>query len=299
MQLLESVRSLLGQRLPNLPGTSALHGVRPGLASATLLTTDDDPEWPSARIGVAEALWGEGFLFPGGREEALRLARPLGLSAASSLLLIGAGSGGASRGITSELGVWVTGYESNPRLVALANERNLRAGLGRRAQVEPWDPFAPKFPPHYFHHAIAIEPLRGAPVEPLLAAVAAALKPVGQFVLVDLVADQANTSMDAGVTHWAELDHRPPELPTELSITKYLGQLGFDVRIVEDVSQRHMHEAIEGWSHAVQTIEGALPSPHQLSLIVSEAELWLARLRLMRTGRLRLVRWHAISTQTA
>jgi SAM-dependent methyltransferase len=294
MRLLESVRSLLGQRPQSLPGTAVSREDRPGLVPATLLAADDDPEWPSARIGVAEALWGEGFVFPGGREEALRLAKPLGLSAASSLLLIGAGSGGAPRGITTELGVWVTGYESNPRLVALANERNLRAGLGRRAQVEPWDPFAPKFPPHYFHHAIAIEPLRGAPVEPLLGAIAAALKPAGQFVLVELVADQATVPMDASVRHWAELDHRPPELPTELNITKYLSQLGFDVRIVEDVSQRHMHEAIEGWCHAVQAIEGALPSPHQLSLIVSEAELWLARLRLMRTRRLRLVRWHAI-----
>jgi hypothetical protein len=32
----------------------------------------------------------------------------------------------------------------------------------------------------------------------------------------------------------------------------------------------------------------------QLALIVREAELWMARLRLMRERRLRLVRWHAI-----
>ncbi len=291
---MESVRSLLGLRPPPLPGTPAPREAQPSLVPAAPLAADDDPEWPSARIGVAEALWGEGFLFPGGREVALRLAKPLGLSAASSVLLIGAGSGGAPRGITTELGGWVTGYESNPRLVALANERNLRAGLGRRAQVEAWDPFAPSFPLHYFHHAIAIEPLRGAPVEPLLTAVAAALKPAGQFVLVETVTDQATIATDASVMHWAELDHRPPDVPTELGITKYLGQLGFDVRIVEDVSRPHMHEAIEGWCRAVQTIEGARPSPHQLSLIVSEAELWLARLRLMRTRRLRLVRWHAM-----
>ena len=103
------------------------------------LAEDDDPVWPSARISVAEALWGEGFLFPGGGAEVLRLAKPLGLTAASSLLLIGAGTGGPPRRIAAEFGVWVTGYEANPHLVALANERSQRAGLGRRAQVEHWD----------------------------------------------------------------------------------------------------------------------------------------------------------------
>ena len=76
----------------------------------------------------------------------LRLAKPLGLSAASSLLLIGAGSGGAPSRVAEEFGVWVTGYEANARLLEVANERSRRAGLGRRAQVEPWDPQAPNFP---------------------------------------------------------------------------------------------------------------------------------------------------------
>ncbi len=189
MQLLETVRSLLGLHVPVSPAMLRAPA-GPSLLSPTALPEDDDPEWPTARISVAEALWGEGFLFPGGHDEALRLATPLGLTAASSLLFVGAGTGGAPRSITTELGVWVTGYECNVHLVEVANERNARSGLGRRAQVELWDPIAPKFPPHYFHHAIAVEPLHGAPMEPVLAAMAAAMKPSGQLVLVEAVADR-------------------------------------------------------------------------------------------------------------
>src|SRR5690349_23629803 len=147
--LLDSVRHLLGL----LAGTADEEKGAPEPQPLTLLSAeialpeDDDPVWPRARIAVAEALWGEGFLLPGGGEEVVRLAKPLGLSTASSLLLIGAGTGGPPRHIAAELGVWVTGYEANPRLVALANERSQRAGLGRRAQVESWDPQRP-----YFHH---------------------------------------------------------------------------------------------------------------------------------------------------
>jgi len=73
-------------------------------------------------------------LFPGGREETLRLAKALGLSAAFSLLLLGIGSGGPGRSIAKEFGGWVSGYKA--RLAALANERTQRDGLGRRAEVE-------------------------------------------------------------------------------------------------------------------------------------------------------------------
>jgi hypothetical protein len=290
--LLETVRKLLGwqEQATELPFATAPTLLAPELAHVE----DDDPAWPSARIGIAEALWGEGFLSPGGAAETLRLAKPMGLSAASSLVLLGAGSGGPVRSIATSLGVWVSGFEANPRLAALANERSVRAGLGRRAQVETWDPAAPTFHRHYYHHGIALEPLRGAKPEPTLAALALALKPGGQLVLVELVADTALDAADPTVATWARLEHRPPIAPGELLVTRVLGRLGFDVRIVEDISRRNVQQSVAGWLTAVHAMEDTRPTTHELALLVKEAELWLARDRLLRTGRLRLVRWHAI-----
>jgi cyclopropane fatty-acyl-phospholipid synthase-like methyltransferase len=265
------------------------------LSAEIALPEDDDPVWPRARIAVAEALWGEGFLLPGGGEEVVRLAKPLGLSTASSLLLIGAGTGGPPRHIASQLGVWVTGYEANSRLVALANERGQRAGLGRRAQVESWDPQQPKFPAGYFHHGMAVEPLRGEPPGPLLKAIKRALKPGGQFVLEELVADRPLQPAEPAVNTWVRLGHRAIMVPSELAMTDALAQLGFDVRIVEDVSQRQMQQALQGWRAIVRRMAQDHAGLRQVSLVVREAELWLARIRLMRAQQLRLVRWHALS----
>jgi SAM-dependent methyltransferase len=293
--LLDSVRNLLGWHPAAAVALTAAVDPVQSLVPGAALADDDDPIWPSARIGVAEALWGEGFLFPGGGPEVLRLTAPLGLSAASSLLLIGAGSGGPPRRIAEQFGVWVTGYEANARLAALANERSHGAGLGRRAQVEPWDPLAPRFPRRYFHHGLAIQALRGASPEPLLAAAAKALKPGGQLVLLETVSDLPLDPADSTVATWARLDHRPASVPTELAITEIIRRLGFDVRIVEDVSRREMQNAIRGWRTAVQAMAGARPALRQVAVVVREAELWLARLHLMRAGRLRQVRWHAIA----
>jgi hypothetical protein len=84
-------------------------------------------------------------------------------------------------------------------------------------------------------------------------------------------------------------------VPSELAITDALAQLGFDIRIVEDVSRRQMRQALLGWRAIVQTMRQVHPGTRQVSLVVREAELWLARIRLMRAQQLRLVRWHAIS----
>ncbi len=290
--LLGSLRNLIWWR----PSVTAASHVATKLlpVPAAALAEDDDPVWPSVRISVAERLWGEGFLFPGGDEEILRLAKPLGLSAASSMLVVGAGAGGPPRRIASEFGVWVTGYEANPRLVELANERSRRAGLGRRAQVEEWDPDAPKFPRRYFHHGMVIDALRAARPEPLLRAVSLALKPGGQLVLLETVSDLPLDPAEPLVGSWARLDHRGPEVPSELGVTDLLARLGFDVRIVEDVSRRQMHDAVQGWHRAVKSWAEARPPMRQVAVVVREAELWLARFRLMRAGRLRLVRWHAM-----
>ena len=52
--------------------------------------------WSPDRLAITDGLWGEGYQLPGGELETLRLAKPLGLSAATSLLLLGAGDIGAA-----------------------------------------------------------------------------------------------------------------------------------------------------------------------------------------------------------
>lgn len=257
----------------------------------------EDCPWPEERLEVVDALWGEGFQFPGGEAETLRLVKPLGLSAASSLLVVGAGSGGPPCSIASELGVWVTGYEADPELLNAATERSLHAGLSRRAQIAAWDPESPSFERGFFHHGLALEPLRDAAVEPTLAALAQALKPGGHLVLLETVADNPLNPEDPLVAAWQRLDgRRLDRLPAEITITRALGRLGFDVRIVEDVSHRHMHQSVTGWREAVRGMAQAKPNHREAAQLIREAELWLLRIRLFRSHALRLVRWHAIGT---
>jgi hypothetical protein len=275
----------------------------PGSASLPVVADEPPAEaqlepprvWSTARIEIAALLWGEGYVFPGGEEETLQLAGPLGLSAASSLLLLGCGPGGPARSVATRLGVWVSGFEADAHLAAAGAMLCARAGLGKRAQVETWDRANPRFAHRYYHHALLLDAMRGAAPEPTLGALALALRPGGQVTLVQTVAEGPLELADPIVGRWAALDPEGAELPEEAAISRVLARLGFDIRVVEDISQRHMTQALHGWQTAVRAMRGEKPPAARAALLVHEAELWLLRLRLIRSGHLRFVHWHATS----
>lgn len=251
--------------------------------------------WTPIRLAVTDALWGNGYQIPGGEVELLRLAKPLGLSAAASLMLLGAGSGGAACSLVTGLGVWVNGFEADPELLRAGTDRLLRSNMGKRARLDSWDPAEPSFPRHRFHHALALEPLQGQRPETVLTAISTGLKSGGQLMMTELVADVPLTTADGLVAQWAKLERRDPKtLPTEIAITRVMGRQGYDVRIVEDLSQRYMHQGIMGWRRLVRAMQDEKPTPDHARAVVAEAEFWLIRLRLMKEGRLRVVRWHGI-----
>jgi SAM-dependent methyltransferase len=274
--------------VPNIEPTAAFVPEPP-------LVTSTPPTWTPDRLVTTDALWGEGFQFPGGEIETLRLAKPMGLSKACSLLLIGAGGGGPACALAVQLGVWVSGFEADPELVAAAVNYIARRNLSKRAQIELWDPKEPNLREHFYHHGLALEPLHGSQPERTLSAIARALKPAGHLMMIELVADTPLDPTNPLVASWAHLERRDPAaLPTEVGITRILGRLGFDVRVAEDVSDRHTHQALIGWRGAVRGMEDRPPTRREAMRNVQEAELWMLRLRLLQQGSLRLVRWHAI-----
>ncbi len=256
--------------------------------------------WPPARLAIEEELWGTGFLTPGGGPEVLRLAAPIGLSAASSLLLLGAGPGGPAQFLATELGVWVNGHEADPDLAAIAARRIQRAGaaMAKRAAVTGWNRHAPAFTPRFSHHALALDAIRDAAVPPILAAIAESLKPHGQVVLVETVAQEPLDPTDPAIAAWCRLEGRAPILPQPEAISRGLTRLGFDVRVAEDVSARHMRLAVLGWRHLVRQMARDRPAHDRAAAVVAQAELWTRRIRLMHSGRIRMMRFHAIGGAT-
>jgi hypothetical protein len=251
--------------------------------------------WPASRLALANQLWGPGFIFPGGEIETLRLTRPLGLSAAASLLIVGVGSGGPASAVTRNLGAWVTGMDTDLSLVAAAQGLIKGAQLTKKVSIKAWDPDNPAFGTKTHHHCLALEPFHGASPEPILDGLARSLKAGGQMVITQLAAEAPLDTADTAVRRWAELERRDPAtVLAPVAVTRMLGRVGLDVRVAEDMSQSHLEHAMLGWRVMLRELDRK-PSRQEAVQLVREAELWLLRRRLITEGRLRMMRWHAIS----
>lgn len=281
--------------LPKVPVASEAGRPARPLEAAPVPVEEPEPRWPETKLRILAGLWGEGFLGPGGPAEVLALAKPLGLNGSHSVLQFGAGLGGAARALAAEWGCYVTGYECDGELAALGAALCAKHKTDRKAEVRALDPAAPAVRRAFFHHALALEGLWRHPDKTtLLAALVDGVKPSGQLVLTDLVLGEVTPQSGKAFAAWAGCEGAEPHLAGERALTALMTRQGLDVRIVEDITARHVAQTLSAWSAFVHDLARDRPAPVFAARVVEEAERCLRRLDLMRAGRLRLVRWHAI-----
>jgi hypothetical protein len=278
--------------------TDQLTGTPSPAAEAPLPAADAAPALAGESLAVARAdwadqLWKDGFLLPGGMVEIQRLSGLLPLSPATTLLLVGRDAGGAAAAVVARRGAWVAAYQHDPWLAERMGVR-LRP-VGRRVGVLPWAPAAPAFRAGYHHHAMALEPLgSGATLPGLLPAMAAALKPDAQLVLLEVVLAD-NASGAAALDRWLALEARPARPPGRPVVEAALHAAGFQVHVTEDIGPRHCAAMMEGWSRLLGGLRraGDARSRTRFAALITEAEMWLLRHRLLTAGTIGLLRWHA------
>jgi hypothetical protein len=145
---------------------------------------------------------------------------------------------------------------------------------------------------------MALEALRmAADPRAVLGAVATALKRGGQLVLLEVVSDRP----EACPPRWLALEARAAPPPTTAAIEGWLSELGFAVHVAQDESERHAAAVVEGWSRLLGELSRGAERPDRgfAAALVTEAESWLLRQRLIGAGVLRVRRWHASLTGSA
>ena len=113
--------------------------------------------------------------------------------------------------------------------------------------------------------------------------------------MTELVADAPLNPADPAIAAWLRLEGRSPGMHSALAVSRGLGRLGLDVRVEEDLTDRHIKLALTGWHDMVLRLAANRPPADQAAAVVQEAEMWTRRMRLMQSGKLRLMRWHAFA----
>jgi cyclopropane fatty-acyl-phospholipid synthase-like methyltransferase len=263
---------------------------------------------PLDPIEFKEKLWGPGFLLPGGPEFAIFLAKPFGLSSAMTMIDLTGGLGGPGRAISKHYNAYVTCLERSEEIARRGMKLSTDEGMEKKVPVKHYDPATFVMRPGGIDRALLQYLSFTVPDKHrLFEEVLRGLKPRGQIVITDFVLTEkpkssnpmALDALGSAMKAWRKTEPVPPVPWTLGQFESTLEEIGFDIRITEDVSRRFKQQVTTAWDTLVQQVD--LKSLHKSHLltIVQEAELWMRRVAAIDEGKLKAYRFHAISKKAA
>lgn len=161
-------------------------------------TATADPEYDDTAIRFLEALWGEGYLSPGGPEEVDRVVEGMALEG-RTLLDIGCGTGGITLYLLERHGLArVTGFDVEGPVIEAARQRAAARGLSQKAGFIQAPPGPLPFPDASFDIVFSKDALLHVPdKDALFAEIFRVLKPGGVFAASNwMIAHDGEPSAD-------------------------------------------------------------------------------------------------------
>lgn len=246
-----------------------------------------DP-WDQNRIDVAQLIWGRGFCGPGGPEYVVAMSKLLTLSPEMSMMHLGAGLGGPARTLAEHFGVWVTGYESSPSLVAGGNQLSTMAGMAKKAALALLDltaekPFERKYDRLLADNFVSLI----ANKLDLLRRIEDSMKPDGLALFTEFFMSNDSVLMAPEFRDW--IANEPSRIMpiTHAEFLQQLTQSNYIVRVDDDISEDYVHLIDKAWAGADKIVLDLYNQPgqaHLVGIVLKEAELWSRRAQLIRKG---------------
>lgn len=214
----------------------------------------EKPDYSDDFIDRLEALWGDGFLSPGGASEVEKILDDCDLED-KSVLDIGCGTGGVEVLLTTKLDAsHVTAIDVEPSMIARTRQRVTDAGLADRVEVRLVDPGSLDFPDEAFDVVFSKDSMVHIPDKSaLFLEVLRVLRPDGVFAASDwLVGEQAATCL--AWEHFKMLAHLRFHFATARETEAAMREAGF--QRVSSVDRNAWYAPVT--RHEVEQLEGPL-----------------------------------------
>jgi SAM-dependent methyltransferase len=256
--------------------------------------------WNTPRVKMLQVLWGPGFSRPGGRDFALWLANPCTLDPSLTVVELGAGLGGLSRTIESELGCWITGLERDPELATAGMELSTLAGVGKKAQIQRYDPENFDLKPAGYDCILSCESIFAVENrKAFFDQIGRALKVNGHLAYIDIV--RIPKDGDVGPTYRAWVEGEPYH-GTPWTLTEHrqaCADRALDLRVADDITALLRGQVLHAMADLLQkAAELRAASPEGKAALDTEIALWTRRIAAIDAGEIGVCRFHAIKIST-
>jgi 2-polyprenyl-3-methyl-5-hydroxy-6-metoxy-1,4-benzoquinol methylase len=280
----KSAEEMLGVPLPN----------EHALTQDALIPDPNADPWSDERVDVAQLVWGPGFCGPGGPEQVIALSKLLTLTPEMSMMDLAAGLGGPARALAEHFGVWVTGYEMSETLVNAGNDLSTRAGMSKKAALTLLDIASDKPFDRRYDRALGNSFLSQVKDKPaIIAKIDEALKPEGLLLILDYVLNDGETIDDIAVANWLAKESKPLHLVDRSALSKMFEPSSWTVRVDDDLTPQYIALVTEAWRGADKIVAQLMSKPEQAPLaplVLKEAEFWMRRVNLFKSGKLQMRR---------
>jgi len=251
-------------------------------------------EQPIDRLDLLQAVWGPGYLEPGGFDYIATLVKPFGFNPAMSILDLTVGLGGPARNIAERFNVYINGMERDAAVAARGRAAMVRGGLARRVLISDYEPTGLELRAHSFDGIYGLH--LSASVgdkEQLFREVKKALKAGGHFTFTDFMLKDTRAD-DPAFAQWFAAEPRPLSLWTEAQYIGCMTKAGLDCRISESQGPAYAAEVSAAWARYLGSVSIESMSRENQRLVLSEATLWTHRAALIGKGLIDLHRFYAI-----
>ena len=254
----------------------------------------DSSGWGEARVNINQLIWGEGFCGPGGEEHIVSMTKLLALDKKMSLLDVGSTLGGKGRALAENYGVWVTGLEPSKLLTEKGNEISKVKGMGKKVEIIEADFEVEQKFDHNFDRIFSKETLFTVNnKEQFLRDIYAATKADGLALFTDYILGSEGSSMKDEFKEWRDSEPVRPYCQTAEEYKELIEKVGYKTRVNEDITAQYIELISDAWKGATSVVNKLLEEEdgkEMIDVLLSEAEFWTKRVKLLKSGELKVWR---------
>lgn len=250
-------------------------------------------EWTKQRLKVLKILWGKDVRIPGDEEFNIELFHIVGMDSKTKILDMSVGLGNCARIMARDCFAHIDVIEAYPNLLPYFVDSIKRENLESFISILQGDLSEVKLQAAKYNLIYGRESMfkikdKGFVLDKCIDALASH----GHIIFTDFILSHGNKSFDV-YEKWSEREKSTVYPVSKGAYTRIFNRHKVKLYPTMDYTKQYVNFVNLGWMKLEKYIQQNEYDDEFVDVMAQESELWLSRVRALRSGNLKLLRFHA------